>query len=91
MPARVIALRPRPRRVPTRPSPSPSPSSVVPGLDERVSVEWDEARELYVVACRRCTETVLSNRLEEGEELAEAHRCDPELAALLADITGEAA
>jgi hypothetical protein len=56
-----------------------------------VSVEWDEGRELYVVACRRCTETVLPSRLEEAEDLAEGHRCDPELAALLAEVTGEAA
>jgi hypothetical protein len=79
MAATVIALRPRLVL---------ASSSVVPGP---VSVEWDEGRGLYVVACRRCTETVLPSRLDEAEELAETHRCDPELAALLAEITGEAA
>jgi hypothetical protein len=56
-----------------------------------VSVEWDEGRELYLVTCYRCTETALPARLDEAEELAEIHRCDPELAALLAEVTGEAA
>jgi hypothetical protein len=91
--AHVIAFRPhpRPRRRPARVPARPAPSSTVPTPDGPVSVEWDEGRELYVVACHRCTETVLATRLDEAEELADIHRCDPELAALLADITGKAA
>jgi hypothetical protein len=80
---RVITLRPRPRRVPTR----PVPSSAVRALDGPVSVEWDEARELYVLSCHRCTDTLTLLRLDEAYESAETHRCDPELAALLDHIT----
>jgi hypothetical protein len=57
-----------------------------------VSVDWDQARALYVAACNRCCETTTTHRLDQAEEWAENHRCDPELAALLADVlTGTAA
>jgi hypothetical protein len=72
----VIPLRPR--RRPHRPAARP-----VPVL---VSVEWDEARGLYAMACERCCESATTHRLEDADAWAETHRCDPELAALLAAV-----
>ncbi|WP_157407782.1 hypothetical protein [Actinomadura atramentaria] len=90
MAARVLALRPllvparRTRtsaasRRTSRTSPETSPS--VPW----VRVERDDVRGLHVARCERCAEFFASSRPDEAEDWADAHRCDPELAALLAD------
>jgi hypothetical protein len=52
-----------------------------------VSVEWDGVRGLYIAVCRRCCETFTTERFDQSHHWAETHTCDPELAALLADIT----
>ncbi|MFB9833810.1 hypothetical protein [Actinoallomurus acaciae] len=51
-----------------------------------MSVEWDQARALYVAACERCFETATAHRLDQATEWADGHRCDPELVALLATV-----
>jgi hypothetical protein len=51
-----------------------------------VDVEWDEFRGLHVAVCDRCCETLDALHLEQAHEWAEAHHCDPELAALLAEV-----
>jgi hypothetical protein len=56
-----------------------------------VSVEWDEGRGLYLVACDRCCESTTTYRLEDADGWAETHRCDPELAALLATVLDQVA
>jgi hypothetical protein len=73
----------RPARRPGRPAARP-----VPVL---VSVEWDEGRGMYLAACNRCCESATLHLHDDADAWAETHRCDPELAALLAIITGHAA
>ncbi|MDL4776356.1 hypothetical protein [Actinomadura xylanilytica] len=80
----MIALRPRPRSVPSgRPGGRPVPSSVVPPFVPPVRVEWDGPRGLHVAQCGRCTDSFTSSRPAEIDEWADTHRCDVELAALL--------
>jgi hypothetical protein len=57
-----------------------------PAQDVPVSVDWDEGRQMYVAACDRCTETLLTSRLDQAHGWADEHRCDPELVALLAEV-----
>ena len=71
--AKIVPLRPR--IVPARPS-----------QDRSVSVEWDEGRGTYVAVCERCTETLATERLAQAHGWADEHHCDPELAALLAEV-----
>jgi hypothetical protein len=74
--AKIVPLRPRAARpVPTRPD-----------QDGPVSVEWDEGRATYVAVCERCTETLVTERLDQAHDWADQHHCDPELAALLAEV-----
>jgi hypothetical protein len=74
--AKIVPLRPRAARaVPTRPD-----------QDGPVSVEWDDGRATYVVVCERCTESLITERLDQAHNWADEHRCDPELAALLAEV-----
>ena len=68
-----------------RPRPTSRPVTVP------VSFEWDEGRDLYVVACDRCCESTTMYRLEDADGWAETHRCDPELAALLATVLDQVA
>ncbi|GAA4139521.1 hypothetical protein GCM10022416_25850 [Actinomadura keratinilytica] len=56
-----------------------------------VAVEWDAVRGLHVARCGRCAECFTSSRVDEVEDWAAAHRCDAELAALLAEVSGRAA
>lgn len=95
MVARVRALRPRPRprfvAVPSPSSPSvpsssgSSRSSAVSSWDVwPVGVEWDEFRSLHVARCQRCADSFASEFCGEVNDWADAHRCDAELAALLA-------
>ncbi len=70
---------------PRRPRPTARPG-LVP-----LSVEWDEGRGLYVLACDRCCESATMYWLEDTDEWAETHRCDPELAALLAVVLDQVA
>jgi hypothetical protein len=92
--ADVISLRPVPVLVPrpggrpvlvpsARRTPRPVP---VPVLGGPVTVEWDEYRGVYAAVCDRCCESLDAVRLDHAHEWAEAHRCDPELAALLAEV-----
>ena len=74
---KIIKLRPA---VPARP---PRPGSVPDGP---VSVEWDEGRGMYVAVCRRCLEWLFTERIEQAHTWSDEHRCDPELAALLAEV-----
>lgn len=85
MVARVRVLRPRPRpRFAVVPAPS-SPSSVVSSWDVwPVGVEWDEFRSLHVARCQRCAESFASSSCGEVDAWADIHRCDAEVAALLA-------
>ncbi|MEV5747936.1 hypothetical protein AB0L00_08960 [Actinoallomurus sp. NPDC052308] len=54
---------------------------------------FDDTRGVHVVACARCAETqaAYADGLGWLLDWAEAHRCDPELAALLASCDREAA
>jgi hypothetical protein len=52
-----------------------------------VQVEWDGVRGLYVSVCGRCCESFTTVRFDQAHEWADTHTCDPELAALLADVT----
>jgi hypothetical protein len=82
--ADVISLRPRPR---PRPVPFARRSRpAVPVLGGPVAVEWDECRGLDVAVCDGCCETLDALSLDQAHEWAEGHRCDPELAALLAEV-----
>lgn len=56
-------------------------------LDPPVTVEWDSIEEVYNAICVRCTEGLSTPRLDLAHNWAETHRCDPELAALLAAVT----
>jgi hypothetical protein len=80
-PARPVRSRPvrRPRR------------RAVLASDGSVLLEWDEGRGLYIAVCDRCTETFTVELLDQAHEWADDHRCDPELAALLDQITRRAA
>ncbi|MGH3344797.1 MAG: hypothetical protein ACRDPK_18385 [Carbonactinosporaceae bacterium] len=82
--AKVIQLRPV---LPGR----PRPRRPVLGSDGSVLLEWDEGRGLHVAVCDRCTETASSERLDQAHEWAEEHRCDPELADLLARVLDQKA
>lgn len=102
---RVLAVRPRPGRRPAdRPQLAPgssSPSSsrrpvLVPSSpsDSRlplVRVRWDEFRNLDVAVCSQCAESFSSSGWGEVDNWADAHRCDAELAALLASFPRRAA
>jgi hypothetical protein len=84
MASRVIPIRPRP-------SPTPSPSRTgssrpVPSRP-RVAIEWDGVRGVHVAVCRRCCDTLTTERFDQAHGWAETHTCDPELAALLTAIT----
>ncbi|MFI0480501.1 hypothetical protein [Actinomadura sp. 9N215] len=96
MTVRVLALRPRPRpRFVAVSSGSSSPSSAVSSRPSPVSswdvwpvgVEWDEFGSLHVARCQRCADSFASSRAAEVDDWAEVHRCDVELAALLALVT----
>ncbi|WP_433227947.1 hypothetical protein [Actinomadura formosensis] len=98
MVARIRVLRPRPRPrftvvpSPSSPSSGSSRSSVVSSWDVwPVGVEWDEFRSLHVARCQRCAESFASSSCGEVDGWADAHRCDPELAALLALVTSRRA
>nr|BFE32406.1 hypothetical protein GCM10010200_046570 [Actinomadura rugatobispora] len=56
-----------------------------------VGVEWDEFRSLHVARCQQCAESLASSSSSEVDDWADAHRCDPELATLLALATRRAA
>jgi hypothetical protein len=74
--AKIIPLRPRAVRArPARPHDGP------------VSVEWDDGRRMYVAVCERCTEHLITASIDQAHEWADEHHCDPELAALLAEVT----
>jgi hypothetical protein len=82
-PRPVPVLRPVPRRTgPSRPVPSrprvPVPAGPV--------VEWDTFRGLHAAVCGRCCESLDALTVEQAHQWAENHRCDPELAALLAEV-----
>jgi hypothetical protein len=49
-----------------------------------VGVEWDEFLSLHVARCQRCAESFASSRPGEVDDWADTHRCDAEMAALLA-------
>ncbi|GAA4078949.1 hypothetical protein [Actinomadura miaoliensis] len=95
-PRSVLSSRPRPavRPVPSSSRPSSSrpssPRSSVPssGSSWAPVVEWDAVRGLHVARCVRCVEFFTSSRLDLVEDWATTHRCDAELAALLAHIAG---
>jgi hypothetical protein len=55
------------------------------------TVEWDPIAGVWDAVCARCLDGISTPRLDEAHEWAEEHHCDPELAALLASITGNAA
>jgi hypothetical protein len=74
---KIIKLRPA---VPARPV---RPGSAPDGL---VSVEWDEGRGMYVAVCRRCMEWLFTESFEQAHAWSDEHRCNPELAALLAEV-----
>ncbi|WP_412516222.1 hypothetical protein K8Z49_35240 [Actinomadura madurae] len=91
MVARIRVLRPRPRprfvAVPSpmsAPSPSRPPSSVSSWDVWPVGVEWDEFRSLHIARCQQCADSFTSSRPGEVDDWADTHRCDPEMADLLA-------
>lgn len=72
-------------------NPSPRSCRPVPAGPGRVSVEWDPINSLYIGVCTRCTDHLTTDSLDQVEQWASSHDCDPELAALLAEITHGAA
>lgn len=85
----LTVLRPRAARSSrpcraVRPVPSSRPSSSW----APVAVEWDAVRGLHVARCVRCAEYFTAPRVDQVEDWAASHRCDAELAALLAAVTG---
>ncbi|NVI88067.1 hypothetical protein [Actinomadura sp. BRA 177] len=91
MVARVRVLCPRPRArfvavpSPSSPSSGSSSSGSVSSWDVwPVGVEWDEFRSLHVARCQRCADSFASSSCGEVDDWADTHRCDTELAALLA-------
>ncbi|WP_176401165.1 hypothetical protein [Actinomadura sp. BRA 177] len=97
MVARVRALRPRPRprfvAVPSPSSPSSRSGSSSPSRSSSavsswdvwpVGVEWDDFRSLHIARCQRCADSFASSSCGEVDDWADVHRCDVELAALLA-------
>jgi hypothetical protein len=86
--ARVIPIRPR-----IRPGSSRAPSPSRPGVSRpvpvrpAVAVEWDGVRGVYIAVCHRCCESLTTERFDQAHDWADTHTCDPELAALLTDIT----
>ena len=89
MTADVISLRPRlvpvPRRR-TRPVLVPAAFRARPAVLGGPVVEWDEYRGVHVAVCDRCCETLDAVRLDQAHQWADTHDCDPELAALLAEV-----
>jgi hypothetical protein len=89
--ARIFALRPSSRPEPRPAVPGPRP--VLPGWSwpssapVLVGIGWDDNRGLHVARCPRCTESLDSTDIGQVEDWATRHRCDPELAALLALVT----
>ncbi|MFI0352508.1 hypothetical protein [Actinomadura sp. 9N407] len=83
MTALVLAVRPRPRRASVSRPRSSRPSWTVPA----VTIGWDGLGSLHIAHCGRCAESSASTRLGEVDDWADSHRCDAELAALLAEIT----
>jgi len=99
VPAHVIVLRPRhPVRPLARPRPVLTSSRPVPvrSASSRRSVlvlvgpvvEWDGIRGLHMARCGRCAESFTTVSAAQAYDWADAHECDRELAALLADPTG---
>ncbi|MER7542035.1 hypothetical protein ABTW95_03410 [Spirillospora sp. NPDC127506] len=71
---------------------SSSGSSVVSSWDVwPVGVEWDESGSLHIARCQRCADSLASPSCDEVDDWADTHRCDPELAALLALVTSRRA
>lgn len=56
-----------------------------------VGVEYDEFRSLHLARCQRCADSFASSSCGEVDDWADAHRCDAELAALLALVTARRA
>ena len=72
---------------PSRPSSGSSRSSrsVVSSWDVwPVGIDWDEFGSLHIARCQRCADSFTSPSCDEVDNWADTHRCDPELAALLA-------
>jgi hypothetical protein len=84
----VIAL---PSAVPkVRPVPSPSPSETLQPavwIVPLISITWDDVQALTIARCERCADSLASSDADQIDQWAEAHRCDPELAALLEQVT----
>ncbi|MEV5570527.1 hypothetical protein AB0L06_10770 [Spirillospora sp. NPDC052269] len=60
--------------------------SVVPSqLASSVAIEWDADPGLHLARCDSCAAHLRSSWLGAVEVWAEEHRCDPELATLLAE------
>ncbi|MEU6036938.1 hypothetical protein ABZ801_16175 [Actinomadura sp. NPDC047616] len=53
-----------------------------------MTVEWDAVRGLHVARCARCADCFSSSHVDLVEDWAATHRCDAELAALLAAVSG---
>ncbi|MBT2206849.1 hypothetical protein [Actinomadura sp. NEAU-AAG7] len=90
MAARIRVLRPRPARPRPRFAvvPSSSRSASVSSWDVwPVGVEWDEFRSLHIARCQRCADSFASASWAQVDRWADTHRCDAELAALLALVT----
>jgi hypothetical protein len=82
---RTSSARPHPRNG----RPSPSRRAVL----DAVRLAFDDTRGIHVAACARCAETQDAYPDAVGWLLgwADAHRCDPELAALIAACDQRAA
>jgi hypothetical protein len=62
-----------------------------PRLAENVTITWSNPTGRHIAVCRHCTETAESHSSTWLLPWADDHRCDPELVALLAEITQRAA
>jgi hypothetical protein len=60
-------------------------------LAENVTITWSNLTGRHVAVCQHCAETAESHSSTWVLNWADDHRCDPELVALLAEITQRAA
>ncbi|TYB49328.1 hypothetical protein [Actinomadura chibensis] len=96
MSVRVLAVRPRLVPIPSFPALGSSRPSAVLFVSSSsgtspVRVGWDELRGLDVAVCFSCAESFASSHVAGVDDWADGHRCDAELAALLALVTSRRA
>ena len=75
-----------PLRRPTVPSSSRRPRRSVHRPSSPVRIIFDDVSGVHAAVCRHCTESSYTDSVGWLLDWADQHRCDPELAALLAAV-----